>query len=193
MLDYLNNVLTFGDKVRVKSLSINKIEFRKDSFSNFINLIGLNYHSLRILEVSNTFLSYYQFITLLQQLKIVKALQALILDYQHFQSEPIIEEFTNLMPVLCHLKLLSIRKCTLSSGFYKVLENLLKESQRLLELDLSDNRIPAKEMGMICDGISQNTSLTVVNLSNCKLRDEHLVILLLALSANKSIRTLDLS
>lgn len=66
MLDYLNNVLTFGDKVRVKSLSINKIEFRKDSFSNFINLIGLNYHSLRILELSNTFLSYYQFITLLQ-------------------------------------------------------------------------------------------------------------------------------
>lgn len=52
----MNNVMKFGNDVKVESLSINKILFRYDSFKNLIKTIEENYRHIRFLEISNTLL-----------------------------------------------------------------------------------------------------------------------------------------
>lgn len=74
-------MLTFGDNVKVESLSINKIQFRKDTFINLLSVVELNRKSLKILEISNTFLSNNQLLQLLQSLRVADHLVALFIDY----------------------------------------------------------------------------------------------------------------
>lgn len=55
-IDYLNNVILYGENDKVESLSINRLRLRNDIYENLITVVNLNLKWLHIVEISNTLL-----------------------------------------------------------------------------------------------------------------------------------------
>ncbi|CAD8101612.1 unnamed protein product [Paramecium primaurelia] len=194
-LDYMNNVMKFGNDVKVQSLSINKILFRYDSFKNLIKTIEENYRHIRFLEISNTLLFQEQLIELFSSIKLIKNLIVIILDYQSFKEkdEKVLDTLYSCLNCFRNVKHFSVRKSTLSFSFYVFVSELLRISSKLMELDLSGNVININDFQVLCDGLFSNSSVTTLNLKNCKLSDESILQLIPCLHQNSSIKNIDIS
>ncbi|CAD8124625.1 unnamed protein product [Paramecium sonneborni] len=194
-LDFMNNVIAYGENVKVESLSINKILFREDSFLNLLYTIELNIRHIRFLEISNTLLFQEQLIQLLLQISNIKNLIVLILDYQSFKDndQQIFEALYSCLHCFRNLKHFSVRKSILCMSFYVFVSELLRKSQKLQELDLSGNVLNQNDFQILCDGLFVNSSVTTLNFRNCKLTDESFLLLMPCLHANSQIKNLDIS
>ncbi|CAD8123044.1 unnamed protein product [Paramecium sonneborni] len=194
-LDFMNNVITYGENVKVESLSINKILFREDSFSNLLLTIKQNIRHIKFLEISNTLLFQEQLIELLSQISEIKNLSVIILDYQSFRDkdEKVLEALYSCLHCFRNLKHFSVKKSTLSMPFYIFVSELLRKSNKLQELDLSGNVLNQNDFQILCDGLFANTSVTTLNFRNCKLTNESFLLLMPCLHAHSQIKNLDIS
>ncbi|CAD8108981.1 unnamed protein product [Paramecium primaurelia] len=201
-IDYLNNVHVYGDNNKVESLSINRLKLRRDIFENLLQILIQNQKWMRIIEISNTLLKNYQLKKLLEQLKQMYSLKALIMDNQYFDKKEVIDSLKDLFGSLKKLKTLSIRKSTLSVEFFEFIFQLLLNSKNLEELDLSSNQsndyerkclISKQCIELLSLGIQNNQTLKNLNLSKCQLDDEVIQIFIDTLPLNNSLIQLDIS
>ncbi|CAD8198342.1 unnamed protein product [Paramecium pentaurelia] len=201
-IDYSNNVMVYGDNNKVESLSINRLKLRRDIFENLFQILVQNSKWMRIIEISNTLLKNYQLKKLLEQLKQMHFLKALIMDNQYFDSKEVIDSMKELYRSFKKLKTLSIRKSTLSFEFFEFLYQLLINSKKLEELDLSSNQsndyehkciISKQCIELLSQGIQNNQTLKNLNLSKCQLDDEVMQIFIDTLPLNNSLIQLDIS
>ncbi|CAD8092654.1 unnamed protein product [Paramecium primaurelia] len=194
-LDQMNNIMLIGNNIKIESLSINKILFRYDSFRNLIRIIQENFRNIRFLEISNTLLFQEQLIELFKTIKLIKNLNVFILDYQSFQQkdDKIIDALYSCQNCFLNLKHFSVRKSTLTYSFYVFVSELLRKSQKLIELDLSGNVINKNDFQILCNGLFSNSSVQVLNLKNCRLTDESLIQLIPCLHDHSAIKDIDIS
>lgn len=78
---------------------------------------------------------------------------AFLIDYQVIQSESVLAEVDKMFCSFKNLRILSVRKSTLGIPFYDSIKKLLINSNKLVELDLSDNKIHKEALKSICDGL----------------------------------------
>ncbi|CAK69067.1 unnamed protein product (macronuclear) [Paramecium tetraurelia] len=194
-IDYMNNFTALQDHKEVKSLTINKIQCRLESYQFLQQIIKQNQNSLSVIEVSNTLISQNYLLTLLHGMTYSKHLKSFILEYQLIESREILEAFSTLIQIkaLDNLQHLIIKKSTLSLDFFMVLKQLLQQTEQLQELDISENRINQRKFEILCQGISINNSLITLNLSNIKLDDFKCKLLIESLYKNRTIQNLELS
>ncbi|CAD8212492.1 unnamed protein product [Paramecium pentaurelia] len=194
-IDYVNNFTALLDHKEVKSLTINKIQCRLESYQFLQQIMKQNNHSLQVIEVSNTLISQNYLLTLFHGMTYTKRLKSFILEYQLIESREILDAFSTLIKIkaLDNLQHLIIKKSTLSIEFFLVLKQLLQQTEQLQELDISENRINQQKFEILCEGISINNSLITLNLSNIKLDDYKCRLLIESLYKNKTIQQLELS
>ncbi|CAD8094927.1 unnamed protein product [Paramecium primaurelia] len=194
-IDYMNNFTALSDNQTISSLTINKMQCRLESYQNLQQVLKKNKHTLKLIEISNTLISHNYLYTLLQGMKYTKCLTSLILEYQVIESNVLLNAFHELVQIktLKNLEYLIIQKSTLSIEFFQILKEILRQSNKLIELDVSENRINKHKFQILCQGITLNNSLQILNIANIKLNDEKCQMLIQSLLNNKTIKYIDLS
>ncbi|CAD8123959.1 unnamed protein product [Paramecium sonneborni] len=194
-IDYMNNFEALIDNKEVKSLTINKIQCRLESYQFLQQILKQNKDSLKVIEISNTLISQNYLLTLLNGMSYTKQLKSLIFEYQLIEQKEILDAFSNLIKIkaLANLQHLIIKKSSMQIEFFVILKQLLQQTDQLIELDISENRINKQKFEILCEGISSNNSLITLNLSNIKLDDQKCRLLIESLSNNKTIQQLELS
>ena len=95
------------------------------------------------------------------------------------------------IPVSTSLQGLSLRFASLGAAEMELLACALKRTSTLTEMDITGNRLDLESITALAEALKVNTSLTEVCVD--RPRDAEVVLLALALKANKTLRGLELS
>jgi len=98
--------------------------------------------------------------------------------------------FKEFISIIVCLQYLSLSKCCLQE--HQVIEVLKNVSYSLRFLDLSYNVIPDKAAKSVADVIYNNTDLEHLNLSNCQLQEEGLLLILKEIKSARGLKYLNI-
>ncbi|DAZ96550.1 TPA: hypothetical protein N0F65_011227 [Lagenidium giganteum] len=120
------------------------------------------------------------------------SLESLQLSFNDFSSAS--PAFFNALAKNKSLKKLQFKSCKLSDSQINIFGAALKLNQTLQEVDLSENLLTGAVCTALADGLSANTSVTILGLGENKCGDSGAARLAKALTAaNTTLETLDLS
>ncbi|ORX48447.1 hypothetical protein BCR36DRAFT_354816 [Piromyces finnis] len=138
-------------------------------------------HVLERLEINNCCTAEYGSHALAESLKINKSLQTLNLSQNPLSDRGGIA-IVNALQENSTLKALILHRCTLSSSkFCDSLSKTLKVNQSLVEIDMGSNSFSKDGIKFIADGLSHNSTLSILKLEDCNLSKKCVNILSKAL------------